>query len=338
MNFINKKLSDISSANGRIRSVDLRREETVPVLFSRGKKSKRFFTEDSQLYITPREQEMIRNGVELNRRDNKKWDSANSRIVQNIVHNFVRSMPEKKESVLIENLENRFEMLNDSFSELSQSFFGQLSMVRLWNLSIVGSILFGMVMMTFIYRYLGQGAAAEQLRPVAAVEQQVIQKSSDDGQTFADQVLAIENGKEQSLEKEIREMTKGYPIEKMAPFIAKKDRTTAAFLVGIAKKESSWGEHHPVLNGQDCYNYWGYRGERQLMGTGGHTCFNSPKDAVDTVSKRLETLIEKYGNDTPAEMVEPWKCGYDCAATGGRAAANKWVSDVMTPFEKLNDR
>jgi hypothetical protein len=175
-------------------------------------------------------------------------------------------------------------------------------------------------------------------RQVSDLTGKVLGTEDAKSSNFADQVMEIENIQQQSLEKEIRTMVKGYPIEKMVPYIATKDRTVAAFLVGIAFKESTWGEHVPVLNGQDCYNYWGYRGQRMLMGSGGHTCFNSPKDAVDTVSKRIETLMTEYKNNTPAEMVEPWKCGYDCEATGGRAAANKWVSDVAKYFNELNEK
>jgi uncharacterized FlgJ-related protein len=164
---------------------------------------------------------------------------------------------------------------------------------------------------------------------VLGVEAEVNEKE------FTSEFMEIENADEKTLEKEIREMVKGFPIENMVPYIAEKDRTVAAFIVGIAKKESAWGKRRPVLNGQDCYNYWGYRGKRMLMGSGGHTCFNSPKDAVDTVAKRIETLVKKYDRNTPAKMVV-WKCGSDCEATGGEAAARKWISDVSLYFNKLN--
>jgi hypothetical protein len=105
--------------------------------------------------------------------------------------------------------------------------------------------------------------------------------------------------------------------------------------VAIAKKESNWGKRVPVLNGQDCYNYWGYRGVRDRMGTGGHTCFDSTKDAVDTVAKRIGFLVSNKKLNTPDKMVI-WKCGSNCAVTGGQAAANKWISDVSLYFDKLN--
>ncbi|HPN55025.1 MAG TPA: hypothetical protein PLB52_03815 [Candidatus Moranbacteria bacterium] len=317
-------------------------QNSGPILFSKGKIKYEFFTEDSGLYITPRQSELLRKKVLLNQ-NIKNWDSLSSRIVQG----FVYCKP-KETAVLLDALEKRYSLLNDSINNVSKGFFGHLSLARAWNLSIVGSILFGMMMMTFVYRYLGQGASAQQAVYVnTAQNEQTAQKGkvlgaefgNDDVEEFTRQYLEIEKiENEQALEKEIRKMVKGYPIEKMAPFIAKKDRKVAAFIVSIAKKESDWGKHVPVLNGQDCYNYWGYRGIRKRMGTGGHTCFDSPQDAVDTVAKRIQTLVEKHGNTTPAKMVEPWKCGYDCEATGGRAAANKWISDVAKYFNELDEK
>ncbi len=307
------------------------------VLFSRGKKTETFFTEDSRLYVTPREQILIRKGINLDR-GTRQWDSLSSRIVSRFVYQKPMGT-----SILLRHLENRYSILNASIDEASQGFADYFSVVRLWNLSIVGSILFGMVTMTFIYRYLGQGAAADQLN-APEVSQELIQAekvlgadvSSNDAVEFTKQIMQIQEENDQKkFEKELKEMVKGHPIEKMVPYIIKKDRITAAFIVAIARKESNWGKRRPVLNGQDCYNYWGYRGQRKLMGSGGHTCFNSPQDAVDTIAKRLDTLIKKDGRNTPSEMVI-WKCGSNCSVTGGQAAANKWISDVEGIFEQLN--
>jgi len=136
-------------------------------------------------------------------------------------------------------------------------------------------------------------------------------------------------------EKEIKNMVRGYPMERMVPYIAKKDKVVAAFLVGIAKKESDWGKHSPKLNGEDCYNYWGFRQEREKMGSGGHTCFDSPKDAVNTVSGRIDELVNEEKRDSPREMVI-WKCGYDCSWDNAYAI-QKWITDVDFYFQKLND-
>jgi hypothetical protein len=135
------------------------------------------------------------------------------------------------------------------------------------------------------------------------------------------------------LEREIREMVKGYPIDDMAPFIARQDPTVAAFLVSIAKKESNWGKRVPVLDGRDCYNYWGYRGKSEEMGTGGHTCFKTRKEAVTKVAKRIETLTKENTLDTPAEMIV-WKCGSNCSGHSPESV-RKWISDVAFYFKQF---
>lgn len=316
-------------------NVVLKNSNVKSTLFSKGKKINSFFTEDSKLYISPKEQELIRKGVLLDRAD-KKWDSLSSKVV----NNFVRYNPSAS-SLLLKSLEERYAMFDELSQDWAKNITGQFGLVRLWNASIIGSILFGMVMMTFVYRYLGQGASAnidaKQQATQVVVPAISTANTNEDEELFAKQVIEIQKASSsQSLEKEIRSMVKGYPIETMVPYIAKQDRTVAAFIVAIAKKESNWGKRVPVLNGQDCYNYWGYRGQRKLMGTGGHTCFNSPEDAINTVGKRIETLVNEKGKDTPAKMVL-WKCGSSCAATGGQAAANKWISDVTMYFDKFNE-
>lgn len=341
MNKTKRKYIDITNSAGQLRKADFSKIMNPgnfnSVLFSRGKKTDKFYTEDSKLYITPKEFAQLRKGIKLDR-ETGKWDSLSSRIVRE----FVRTSPSQT-SILLSILEERYRKLNESLSQASESIESHFSLVRLWNLSIVGSVLFGMVMMTFVYRYLGQGAAADQSSlPLTNAEMQLQEQSkivkadtSQDGEEFTKQVLEIEKANDKKyLEDEIRQMTKGYPIEKMAPYIAQQDRTVAAFIVGIAKKESAWGQRVPVLNGKDCYNYWGYRGQRKLMGTGGHTCFNSPQDAVETVAKRITTLVEEHGKDTPAKMVNTWKCGTSCAGDKG---APKWISDVTMYFNKLNN-
>lgn len=246
---------------------------------------------------------------------------------------------------------------------MPRSLFAGFSPVKLWNLSMVGSIVFGMMVMSLMYRYLGPNASAEQ-RMIAAnsayqsdriVLSEVVgsgaslvlgsdnlnQDGDSDGRIdYISELLGDINPQSQEeMEKKefqakIEKMVSGYPIEKMVPYIVEKDRVVAAFLVSIAKKESDWGKRVPVLNGQDCNNYWGYRGIRRLMGSAGHTCFNSRKDAVDTVAKRIEQLVEKYGLNTPEKMII-WKCGSSCA-THSDYSVRKWISDVETYFHELN--
>lgn len=315
-----------------------------PVLFSRGKVSQHFFTEDSKLYITPKERCLLDAGLQLDRKT-KKWDALSSRVVQR----YQRYQPVRvsQNDLLLRKLEEKIALLNEGVAQGAQQFVGQFSMARLWNMSIVGAILVGMFSMSMIYRYLGQGAAAGvAVRGGVEIKNELVLASQESSQG----VLGVQDAKgvdltdvaelsseelsKQEFEEKVRALVKGYPIEKMVPYILEKDRKTASFLVAIAKKESAWGVHSPVLNGQDCYNYWGYRGQRKLMGTGGHTCFNSRKDAVDTVAKRIDQLVNTQQKDTAAELIV-WKCGSSCAGHGAYDV-QKWISDVDMYYKKLN--
>jgi len=323
----------------------LNTQNSRAILYSHGKKSQAFFTEDSKLYITPKEAQLIRLEIKLDRQT-RQWDNLSSRVVRN----FVKYRPTRK-SYLLELLEKKLDLIQEQTKRASENLWEQFSLVRLWNLSIVGSILFGVVTMTFVYRYLGQGASAStQLdQPIAqalALPSKAVSSVADTNKDgleninlkdplFLKQLAEVKKASDSAaLEEEIYGMVKGYPIEKMVPYIAKQDRTIAAFMVAIAKKESNWGKRVPLLDGEDCYNYFGYRGIRDRMGTGMHTCFDSPEDAANTIAKRVKTLVEENERNTPAKMVV-WKCGNSCAATGGQLAANKWISDVDMYFQKF---
>lgn len=118
----------------------------------------------------------------------------------------------------------------------------------------------------------------------------------------------------------------------MSRYLATQDEEVAAFMVAIAKKESNWGKRTPKLDGEECYNYWGFRQKRERMGSGGHTCFDNPKDAVRSVASRVKDLIEK-DIDTPEKMVV-WKCGYSCAGHN-QQSVQKWINDVTLYYDKL---
>jgi len=128
-------------------------------------------------------------------------------------------------------------------------------------------------------------------------------------------------------------MLNGSPMEKMIPALNKRNNEVASYLIAIAKKESDWGKHTPKKGGRECYNFWGYRGKENTTDSG-YSCFDSPSHAVEVVGNRVEKLLDSNVN-TPAKMVV-WKCGSDCEAAGGQAAANKWISDVASYYKKLN--
>lgn len=118
----------------------------------------------------------------------------------------------------------------------------------------------------------------------------------------------------------------GYPIEQMVDALVVQDPVVVAYMVAMAKQESNWGKRVPVLNGQDCYNYWGFRAKRARMGSGGHTCFDSPEDAVETVAKRVHELVYNYNRRTPRQMLI-WKCGRSCASHDP-VGVERWIAVI----------
>lgn len=134
----------------------------------------------------------------------------------------------------------------------------------------------------------------------------------------------------------VSQMVEGYPIEAMTPIIAKQNKTTATFLVGIAKKESNWGKRIPrAEDGTDCYNYWGYRGAGSRGIAMGHGCFGSPEEAIGIVGGRLDTFVLEYKFTTPEELVV-WKCGWSCDGHSN-ASVKKWIADVGYYTRKLKN-
>jgi hypothetical protein len=137
-----------------------------------------------------------------------------------------------------------------------------------------------------------------------------------------------------ALELEIRELTAGFPIEVMAPYIARYDREVAALIVGIAKKESNWGLRVPLDDAfADCYNYWGFKGAGERGVAMGHGCFGTPEEAVGRIGDRLTELVERTGSSDPARLVV-WKCGSTCAGHSPESVS-KWISDVRLYYDQL---
>ncbi len=136
----------------------------------------------------------------------------------------------------------------------------------------------------------------------------------------------------EDLKNDIAKIVKNTPMAAMTDSISKKNRTVAAFLVGIAMKESQFGIHSPKIAGRDCYNYWGFKGGGKTV-AGGYTCFASPEDAVDTVAKQIEKMVAK-GVKNPAQAIS-WKCGSSCAGHNP-SGVRKWIADVSVNFYKIN--
>jgi len=335
-------LDSVSSLESKKEQIDLplsqivKKRKSSSALFSKHGIVSEFTTKDSKLYFVQSELEKIRSGQKIYRAGGK-IDSA--------VFGYDRKSSKVKAAYqldLYQEIKDRYSNLEYYLKDLFAGSVRGVGVMRMWNISLVASIIFGMFLMTMIYRYLGLGASAGMMdtrQPVAVEQVLGAETSKEDARSeaalAAKRLVEYENSEQGKMEAQMRQMVKGYPIEKMVPYIAKKDKTVAAFIIAIARQESSWGTRVPVLNGDDCYNYWGYRGKRARMGTGGHTCFDNPEDAVNTVAKRIEFLVSNEKITTPAQMVTVWKCGYDCS-WDSKVAVQNWIDHVDTYFRKLN--
>ncbi len=400
--------------------IEKNHQNNIQTLLLKGGRTEFFVTEDSHRYISPKQQ--YKKDLNYDYVDPRGYfDSVHFRYVKQ----YTASELQQKRLVA------EFRNARDIATNFREALRLDLSPIRMWQVSLAGAVLFGMVSMSMIYKNLGQNAFAKGVEEavsgtndkVAALvldgsdnkeekeekEQKTVEKSEKieekvveeaiieekieknvdkkvvaDGvqekpekvdevekietetiardeqktkeQVSVDSIIKKEDKKkekdekdeenkkddasidaesEYSLDYEAHELVDGYPIEKMLPYILEQDPEVAKYLIAIAKQESVWGKRVPVLNGQDCYNYWGYRGKRKLMGSGGHTCFNSRKDAVETVGKRLHELIYDYDRKTPERLIV-WKCGSSCAGHS-QEGVDRWINTIKSNYNKLSD-
>jgi len=155
-----------------------------------------------------------------------------------------------------------------------------------------------------------------------------------DPQVFAKVAEKASRNSDEALDGTIREMVAGYPVERMVPAIAEYDRGVAALIVGIAKKESDWGNRSPRdASGADCFNYWGYKGAGSRGVAMGHGCFGSPEEAVAAVGDRLAQLVTLRQTSEPKNMII-WKCGASCQGHTD-ASVKKWIADVSLYYDRI---
>lgn len=334
--FGKKKIQYQPSFEGTQELLSRHRRQPLPTtLFSRGKRRNRFFTSDSGRYLSAHDERLARLGY-------RRYDAAGRFDSVHVRFGSTEARAWASEA-LYRQMRREFSGWRNGLLCLPDMLRLGLSPAKAWNLSLVTAVFVGMFSMTLIYRYFGQQVSAEEYAaPIASnkiiMEAQVLGVSDARGDDAVYVEKLVQNldqdVKQDAFEREVRQMVKGYPIEAMLPYILKQDRTVAAFMIGIAKKESNWGKRVPVLDGKDCYNYWGYRAVRDRMGTGGHTCFDNPQDAVESVAKRIKKLVEQEDLNTPAKMIV-WKCGYSCAGHS-RESVQKWISDVDMYFRELS--
>ena len=317
----------------------------------------RFFTEDSRRYITPREALLQREGyairpsfvfdgilLKYHRPQKSVFLRAQRQLLSQAASRSLwyfqqaREQSRRGSAFVVQKTSSALGSVQDRAHALPVALRSYVTPQRAWNASLLGAVAFGMFSMSVLYHYFGQGVLAKG----SETQQQPLVQREAPRVLGVDTLTQLHSQKEsqpsvsedqQAFFRQVRTMVKGYPIEKMLPYILDRDPQVAAFMIAIAKKESNWGKRVPVLNGEDCFNYWGYRGKRKRMGTGGHTCFDSREDAVKTVGDRLEWLIKNKKRNTPEKLIV-WKCGYSCAGHSPRSV-RKWIQDVDLYYSKL---
>jgi len=156
---------------------------------------------------------------------------------------------------------------------------------------------------------------------------------SSGNKEYQKELAQRESGEDRNeLKEDVASIVKNTPMNAMVDAISEKPRPVAAFIVGIAMKESKFGIYSPKKSGHDCYNYWGFKGGGSTV-AGGYSCFSSPEQAVDAVGGKIEKLVAR-GVKNPAQMIS-WKCGSSCAGHGAENV-RKWISDVAINFYKIN--
>lgn len=153
-------------------------------------------------------------------------------------------------------------------------------------------------------------------------------------EVIVEQVKAATVNQDDDLREVVRSLTEGYPIEIMATAISAYDLQVAGLIVGIAKKESNWGKRVPRdALGEDCFNYWGWKGAGTRGMAMGHGCFGSPEEAVAAVGNRIAELVDKKQTSEPKHMTV-WKCGSSCA-THSLESVRKWIADVDLYYRQI---
>ncbi len=151
-------------------------------------------------------------------------------------------------------------------------------------------------------------------------------------ETILETLLTEKEEAHEALRKELSNILTDTPMEEMIDPILKQEKTVAAFLVGIAFKESKFGVYSPKKNGKNCYNYWGFKGKTNPT-SGGYSCFSNPEEAITVVGKRLSKLSIEAGRTKPSQMTV-WKCGSSCA-THSPQSVQKWIADVSIFYNKI---
>lgn len=151
-------------------------------------------------------------------------------------------------------------------------------------------------------------------------------------EVFKSEEELAKEAREELLKSELAKILNDTPMEEMIDALLLQKKPVIAYLVGIAFKESKFGVYSPKKAGKTCYNYWGYKGKKNVNPSG-YSCFDSPEEAIKVVGKRIEKLAIKQKRTNPAQMTV-WKCGSSCA-THSPQSVRKWILDVDIFYRKI---
>ncbi len=319
----------------------LKHKNSSVLLSEKFGKVRDFTTRDSKLYFTQNELLKMRRGEKVGFVSGR-IDSIALRREKNAPYTFAK----KKEDWMYEGIKERYSSLRAYLGDALHGYTHGVSMTRMWNMSLIGSLIFGMFLMTMIYRYLGPGAQAKMQEVKDRAETEQIVKKQEEQKVLGESIAKAEADKKALVDAEkktaqdailkkqkefgdkILDLVGNHPIKKMVPYMTKEDPLVVAFFIAIARQESSWGEHVPLNDsGDDCYNYVGFRLKTPKMGTNGHSCFSSPQEGFERTVKRIKDLIYNENMTTAQKMVSPWKCGYR-PDLDNKEAVQRWVNNV----------
>ncbi len=186
------------------------------------------------------------------------------------------------------------------------------------------------------YDFFTGAKKTEKAEPSVPCEEAFVKRTVSESDAVASQA-PVPTGERAVFEAELRAIVAGYPIESMVPTIAEYDREIAGLIIGIGKKESNWGKRVPrTETGEDCFNYWGYKGAGARGVAMGHGCFGEPAEAVHAIGNRLKELVALRKTSEPANMTI-WKCGSSCA-THSPESVRKWISDVDLYYREIAEK
>jgi len=161
----------------------IKKHKNVSWLFSKSGKTDSFCTQDSGLYLMQDDLEKVRRGLKI-LKISKKFDC----ILPRDLRTKLEKVPGQKIDIIHE-VKQRYAILREYWSDQFGGSVRTFGLSKTWNVSIVFSVIFGMFLMTMLYRYLGQDVSAKT-------------KHSTSSKQSVERVLGDEDAKKKKMKEE----------------------------------------------------------------------------------------------------------------------------------------